>query len=105
MPPYLSLPFWTQVDVEQVIGSPSQLQGTYVEHPGPSLPSNTSKRTSIKTLIHPFLTKTGQQNGNSGGGILSMLFGGGGRRGGPYNKIRKVPVKVEPKVFFSNGKR
>ena len=60
-------------------------------------------------MILSFLDKTGQANGNGGGGggggILSMLFGGGGGRAAPYNKIRKVPVKVEPKVFFSNGKK
>lgn len=50
--------------------------------------------------------------GGGGASIFSKLFGGGGgfphsqhpgeQRVGSLGKIRKAPVKIEPKVFFAN---
>jgi hypothetical protein len=52
----------------------------------------------------------GYQKGSAGGFLASLWpFGGGGGGGGrggaqaAHLKVRKAPVKVEPKVFFSNG--
>lgn len=51
--------------------------------------------------FHPFLEP---------GGFMSGFWPFGGGRGGgggqaAHNKLRKVPVKVEPKVFFANGEQ
>lgn len=64
---------------------------------------------TTEASFFPSPTRTARPAGgyqNGGGGFLASLwpFGHGGHgRSQAHSKIRKAPVKVEPKVFFSNG--